>query len=134
MEAYEETATPVEEEKSEVPTTMLTFLGIGIDSSMLEMRLPAEKFAKLRESVTKWRGKKACKERDLLSLIGSLSHVCKIIKPGHSFLRRLIDLAKQVTDLNHFVRLNVEVRSDIEWWFPSAESWNGVSIIHQANY
>ena len=134
LEACEETGTPVEAEKSEGPTTKLIFLGIEIDSSALEMRLPAVKLAKLRESVTKWQGKKAGKKRDLLSLIGSLSHACKIIKPGRSFLRRLIDLSKQATDLNHFVRLNIEARSDIEWWFRFAESWNGVSIMYQVDH
>lgn len=128
------TGTPVETEKSEAPTTKLVFLGIEIDSSALEMRLPADKLAKLKDTVAAWRGRKACKKRDLLSLIGTLSHACKVIKPGRSFLRRLIDLSKRVSDLNHFVRLNVQARSDIEWWFRFASTWNGVSMLYQTGH
>ena len=53
------TGTPVEEGKSVGPTPKLTYLGIELDSSALEMRLPAEKLAKLKEAVTAWRGKKS---------------------------------------------------------------------------
>ena len=69
---------------------------------------------------------------DLMSLIGVLSHACKVVWPGRSFLRRLFDLGKVVKHLDHFVRLNKEARSDIEWWFLFAEQWNGVSFTHEA--
>ena len=84
--------------------------------------------ANLRGMIANWRGKKACKKRDLLSLIGSLTHTCKVIRPGRSFVHRLINLSKRVMDLNHLVRLNTEVRSDIEWWFQFADGWNGVWV------
>jgi hypothetical protein len=29
---------------------------------------------------------------------------------------------------NHHIRLNLEARSDIEWWYRFASSWNGVSM------
>lgn len=134
LETCEDAGTPVEAEKSESPTTKLTFLGIELDSAALEMRLPADKMANLRGMIASWRGKKACRKRDLLSLIGSLAHACKVIRPGRSFVRRLIDLSKKVTDLNHFVRLNAEARSDIEWWFRFAEGWNGVSMMYRMHH
>jgi len=31
--------------------------------------------------------------------------------------------------LDHFIRLNLEARSDIEWWHTFASSWNGVSMM-----
>ena len=76
-----------------------------------------------------WQGKKAYKKRDLLSLIGSLSHACKVIPAGRAFLRRLIDLSTVAKELEHFVRLNSDARSDIEWWAHFIESWNGTSIL-----
>jgi hypothetical protein len=95
--------------------------------------LPADKLARLRQLVAHWRGKKECRKRDLLSLIGVLSHACKVIKAGRSFLRRLIDLSKVVKHPDHFVRLNRQARSDLEWWHLFAASWNGVSIMFNAN-
>jgi hypothetical protein len=54
---------------------------------------------------------------ELLSLIGILSHTCKVVRPGGPFLRRLIDLSLTVQRLDHFVHLSKEAKSDIEWWW-----------------
>ena len=89
-----ETGTPVEEGKSEGPTTVITFLGIEIDSVCMELRLPADKLHRLQQLLCQWRGKKACKKQELESLIGSLSHACKVVSPGRAFIRRQIDLSK----------------------------------------
>ena len=110
--------TPVEEEKSEGPATTLPFLGIEIDSVAMELRLPADKLAQLKLVLSQWHGKKACLKRDLLSIIGSLSHASKVVKSGRAFTRRLIDLSKSVKRSHHHVRLSREARSDIEWWYP----------------
>ena len=120
---------PIEPEKSQGPTTRLTFLGIEIDSLEGELRLPNDKLQALREALQSWRGRKASKKRDLLSLIGSLSHACKVVRTGRAFLRRLIDLSTTAKQLDHFVRLNRDARSDIEWWACFIQPWNGVSLI-----
>ena len=133
LETCDSTGTPVEPDKTEGPSTVLVFLGIEIDTTAMQLRLPADKLARLKELLWKWRGKKECKKRDLKSLIGVLSHACKVVKPGRTFLRRLIDLSKIVTKPSHFVRLNREARSDIEWWFRFADRWNGVSIMCLSN-
>ena len=73
-----------------------------------------DKLDKLQASLASWRGKKHGKKRDLLSLIGLLSHACKAIRPGRSFLRRLIDLSMTVRVLSRPIRLNASARSDIE--------------------
>ena len=104
-----------------------------MDSIAMKLRLPADKLVRLRKSLTSWHGKKVCKKRDLLSLIGSLSHACKVVNPGRSFLRRLINLSKLAKEPDHFIHLNREARSDIEWWFHFAAWWNGVSIAFQTS-
>ena len=66
---------PVAPEKTEGPTTTLTFLGIEIDSVQQELRLhPAA--AAPRGSM---------KKRDLLSLIGLLNHAATVVRPGRAF-------------------------------------------------
>ena len=123
------TGLPVEGEKCQGPVTCIPFLGMELDSVALEIRLPADKLANLRALLLTWRGRKACRKRELLSLIGSLSHACKAVRSGRAFLRRLIDLSTTTSHLDHFIRLNVEARSDIEWWHTFASSWNGVSMM-----
>ena len=120
---------PIEPSKSVGPTTSLVFLGILIDSVKGELRLPEDKLTQLQDMISQWRGRKACRKRDLLSLIGSLSHACKVVRSGRIFLRRLIDLSTKATRLDHFIRLNAEARADLEWWHQFIGPWNGVSLL-----
>ena len=117
---------PVAEKKVEGPVTSLVFLGILVDR---ELRLPEEKLARLRALITQWQHKKACTKRELLSLIGQLQHACKVVRPGRSFLRRMIDLSMRATEMHHFVRLNAAFRSDLHWWATFLVEWNGVGIM-----
>lgn len=104
----EEAGLPMEPSKSIGPATSLVYLGIKIDSVQGKLRLPREKLHQLKETLTWWRGLKACRKRDLLSLIGPLSHTTKVVKAGRIFLHRLIDLSLTATQMEHFIRLNVE--------------------------
>ena len=126
-----DTGTPVEEDKCEGQATTIRFLGIELDTVAMEMRLPEDKLQQLRKQVHDWRGKKAVSKRELLSLIGSLQHACKAVRPGRSFMRRLIDLSKRATRLDHHLRLNLSARSDIQWWHRFAAEWNGTSMFMQ---
>ena len=112
-----DTGAPVEPEKLEGPTTVISFLGLQLDTNEMVLRLPADKLAHLMEMMSAWRGKKACRNRELLSLVGVLLHASKAVRPGRAFLRRLINLLMMVKHLDHYVRLNGSARSDIEWSF-----------------
>ena len=124
-----DTGTPIEEEKCECPATVLTFLGMELDTVRLEIRLPSNKLVRLRELLADWKGRKAGKKRDLLSLIGVLQHASKAVRQGRSFLRRLINLSMVVHNLESYVRLNLSARSDIRWWAEFASQWNGTSML-----
>ena len=73
--------------------------------------------------------KKGVHEERALSLIGQLQHACCVVKPGRSFLRRMIDLSKGVRELHHRVRLNRGFRSDLRWWTCFLPAWNGKSMM-----
>ena len=45
---------PLALEKVEGPTTCLTFLGITLDTSSMEIRLPEEKLLRIRSEVSRW--------------------------------------------------------------------------------
>ena len=83
-----------------------------------------------------WQQKRACKKRDLLSLIGKLAHACKVVPPGRTFLRRMIDTSTKDRDPNHWIRLNKEFRSDLAWWVQFLQNWNGRSMmeVHNPNW
>eukprot|EP00731_Ephydatia_muelleri_P032743 Em0024g287a len=107
---------PLAAHKCEGPSTKITFLGIVIDTSVGELSLPAEKLNHLRDLLEDWGDRKSCSLKDLESLIGYLNHACKVIRPGRSFLRRMIDLLHRTHNKYHPIRLNRDFRSDLQWW------------------
>ena len=119
----EELGFPVAPEKTEGPTTVLTFLGIELDTSCQVLRLPYDKWERLLAVIQQWLSQSACpaprgsgKKRDLLSLLGLLSHAAVVVRPGRAFLHSLFDAAAVARELDHWVHLNKAARADLSWW------------------
>ena len=64
---------------------------------------------------------------DLLSLIGLLSFAAKVVPPGRTFLRRMIDLSTSLSSLDSAVTLTDSFIKDM-WWHSFIELWNGHSL------
>lgn len=123
---------PIADHKRDGPTTCLVFLGIEIDSSAGQLRLPADKLQRLQSLLHEWGDRKACSRKELESLVGLLNHACKVIRSGRSFLRRMLDLLHTVPNPPHrrsIIRLNTGFRSDLAWWRAFTRRWNGVSFL-----
>ena len=123
---------PLAAHKRDGPATCVIFLGIEIDTTASQLRLPTEKLHRLQTLLLQWGDKKACARRELESLIGHLNHACKVVRSGRAFLRRMLDLLHGVPMhplKPHPIRLNREFRSDLAWWRTFTTSWNGVSFL-----
>lgn len=83
---------PLHPDKFEGPSTVLTVLGIELDSLALQARLPKEKFDRISSLIDEWSCKRHCKRKHLESLIGHLQHACKVVPQGCTFLHRMINL------------------------------------------
>jgi hypothetical protein len=116
---------PIKADKTVFPTTTLTFLGLELDSELIEIRLPLDKLGKLKDQLNHFKFKKKATLRELQSLIGLLNFACSVVPPGRAFLRRLIDLTIGLSKPHHHRRLNKETRSDIQAWLIFVESFNG---------
>ena len=119
-------------EKQEGPTTHLVFLGIDIDTVAGRLSLPADKLLRLRTEVDSWLGRKVCRRRDLESLVGVLQHAAKVVPPGRTFVRQMIDLLKGPRRPHYFIRLNQQFRAVLYCWKTFAEKWNGVALFPPA--
>lgn len=126
---------PIAPDKLEGPAHLLTFLGILLDTLLMQLRLPEEKLIALMELLQQWRtiSRKVTK-RKLLSLIGKLSFAAKVVPAGRLFLRRLIDLSTKAKKLHHRISLTACARADIQWWLDFLPGWNGVSLMLQPNW
>lgn len=79
-----EIGVPIREEKTVLPTTCLVFLGVEIDSVMIEIRLPIEKLVQMRSTVSNFSRRKKITLRELQSLIGLLNFACNVVVPGRT--------------------------------------------------
>ena len=82
-------------DKSKGPVAALVYLSIVIDTMVGELRLPNSKLPRLMTPLQQWGTKRVCRRRELESLIDLLNHACKVVRPGRSFLCRLLDLLHQ---------------------------------------
>ena len=66
--------------------------------------------------IAEWRQKSSCTKWELLQLIGKLAHTTKVVVPGRTFLRRMIDTSTLVKHLDHYIKLCAGFHSDLVWW------------------
>ena len=119
---------PVAPHKVVGPKTVLSFLGIIIDSERQELRLPADKLSSIKALLRKFLGKRSATKHELQCLIGHLNHAARVVKPGRTFLREVISTMTIPKHSYHRVRLNVHCRADIAWWAQFCQSWNGIAF------
>jgi hypothetical protein len=116
---------PIKEEKTVLPTTVLTFLGLEFDTLNCEIRLPEDKLASLREILSRFMRKRTATLHELQSLIGLLNFACSVVPPGRTFLRRIIDLTRGIQKPHHHRNLNKESRADLKAWSMFINNFNG---------
>ncbi len=125
---------PLAAHKREGPMTSITFLGVEIDAIAGQLRLPADKLTRLTLTISQWGDRRFCPKNYLQSLNGLLNHACKVVRPGRSFLRRMIDLLTTIrpsAPKTALIRLNEAFRADLTWWAEFLTQWNGISFFPQ---
>ena len=83
---------PVAMEKCAGPSTTIVFLGFELDTISMVVWLPDAMLQAMLRLVREWMGKKTCQKRDLESLSGHLQHAATVIRPGRTFVCRMIEL------------------------------------------
>ena len=124
-----ELGVPLAAEKLEGPSTSLSFLGILLDTECMEIRLPVDKLARIKQLLTTWPPKKKATKRQILSLVGTLHHATKVVRPGRAFVARMYSTAAKLRKMHFITRLNKSFRSDLLWWHTFLQAWNGFSIL-----
>jgi len=115
--------------KVEGPSTTLPFLGIVLDTTAMEARLPRDKLEQMCNLVSTWLKKKKATKREILSLVALLQHVTKVVQCGRPFLNRMYVTAAKVRELDFYTRLNRDFCSDHHWWNTFLVSWNSFSLL-----
>ena len=116
------------------PTTVMTVLGVDLDSVTQETRLPDSKLSALLDLLRQWSTRKSATKRELLSLIGHLSFAAKVVPPGRTFIRCLLDLNCSVQHLSDTIEVDEEPQLDISWWLTFGQTWNGKAMFHDVEW
>ena len=131
LEVFANLGVPIAEGADKVvgPATVMTVLGIELDTQALEMRLPADKLFEIKARLNEWAVSPSCTKHQLLSLIGLLSFASKVVAAGRTFTRRLIHTSTTVTGLDEEVHLDADAQADIRWWKEFLPHWNGRALL-----
>ena len=137
LKLFRELGIPVSLKKLEGPALLMVFLGILFDTAAMTIRLDDERLAAIHAELTLWHERTAASREQLQSLIGVLSFAAKVVAPGRTFLRRMIDHLKTIpstADAAAQFPLTAPFMADVQWWRSFLSKWNGVSIIPDVNW
>jgi len=116
---------PLASDKSVGSVTMLTFLGLDIDTENMLIKIPQSKLDALVQMLEQFLTGKKITLKDLQSLVGSLSFFGKAISSSRAFNRRFYDLMAHAKKPHHFIKLRAEVKEDMRMWLCFLRSFNG---------
>ena len=116
------------------PSTVMEYLGIILDTDLLQARISADRLEEVMSELNQWRHRQTATKRQILSLIGKLTFVSRVVRPGRTFTRRMISLASKIPHLHHQVHLTKDFKLDVQWWLHYLPQWNGVSFFPQSHW
>ena len=110
------------------PTTRIEFLGITFDSTTMTIEVTQDRVKDMLQELNTWNTKTAVSRREVESLIGKLQFASKCVRPGRTFISRLIHWIRSMNRTDKYP-ISPEARKDIAWWGKFLEDYNGVSIM-----
>ena len=137
LAVFAELGIPVSLNKLEGPTTHVVFLGILFDTTTMTIRLDEERLSSLHTELSRWSERTTASREELQSLVGVLSFAAKVVAPGRTFLRRMIDHMKALpadSDATTQHPLSNTFDLDLQWWRQFLTKWNGVCIVPDVNW
>jgi len=79
MKWCEKLGVPITDHKKEGPTSVLTFLGIEVDTVKMDLRLHPPKLCQLKAEIHTWSERESCTKRELLFIFGKLQYACCVV-------------------------------------------------------
>ena len=76
--------------KAEPPATVITYLGVQFDSTKMEMSVPPDKLAEIKEEIRRWEKKTTITKKELQSIFGKLFWVAKVVRFARPLMGRLL--------------------------------------------
>ncbi len=127
---------PMAPEKTVGPTTVITFLGLVIDTDAMQIRIPTDKIVALVLEINTLLQPGKCKTtiHNIQSLLGKLQFVSRALRGARAFSRRLYDLLGRSSNPKYRVRLTNGIKEDLRVWLNFLQNFNGISVFHHAEW
>ena len=122
-----ELGVPIAPDKTTVPSTTITFLGIDLDLTTHLASLPDDKLQENIQLLTHTLSTSSIRKKSLDSLLGKLCFSTSVV-PGRAFLRRLYSSASGISAPSHFIKITKSMRADMHMWLAFLNSYNGVTF------
>ena len=116
---------PVNDEKTEGPTTKLEYLGLEIDTIDGVIRIPSDKLVKVKQQLLLFINSKKVTLKFLQSLVGLLIFLSKAIPSGRAFTCRFYEGMSHAKKPHHFIRKSFGMEQDAKIWLLFLENFNG---------
>ena len=88
------------------PSTVLEYLGFIIDTDAMQIRISQDRLQRIIAELCAFEIRQVCTKRELLSLIGKLIFIAKVVRSGRTFVRCLIERSKRAKHLHNLVKLD----------------------------
>jgi hypothetical protein len=122
-----ELGVPLADNKTVGPTTLLTFVGLLIDTVNMIVKIPVDKVERLTFGINLILNSNKMKVKDFESIIGLMAFCARAIPSGRAFLRRFYDVLScmKVRKSYYYIRISKEVKADALVMQEFLESFNG---------
>ncbi len=119
------------------PGQVMEFLGMTVDSTKMELRLPAKKLKDIRAEARKLAQQRVIPVRALSRLVGKMNAASHTIPPAPLFFRNLqmaMTEALNASNQNYEVEvtLSQDCLEELRWWDYHLSQWNGKSMLRKA--
>ena len=130
----DELGIPIASEKTQSPTTCLTYLGYELDTVSMQIRIPIEKVLQVLEKVNNALASKKITLKELQSLTGSLAFCAKAMPSARAFIRRMYASMSQAKRPHHRIRLTKGIKEDLVMWQTFLTKFNGISYMLDSDW
>ena len=96
------------------PTTRIEFLGVTFDSQTMTIEVTPDRIKEMLAELNGWTTKSTATRKEVESLIGKLQFASKCIKPGRTFIARMLKWLRHM-DRHKQYSIPKEAHKDIAW-------------------
>ena len=111
----------------------MTFLGIRLDTNAFSPFL-MKKSLHVKSCLVIGCAKTTATKKQIQSLLGTLSHISTCVRPGRTFLNRMLNTLRSFPHDVNSLALDADFHQDTYWWKHFAEDFNGISIMSEIQW